>query len=94
MDADYDYYAFDLTPFFDPLLHPRIERGPLIQGAIVMHNGKRFRVDRWFRRIKGVDHHCYVFINISNNGIKPFGKKPTDIRELITSGKLVIEKII
>ncbi len=86
----YDYYAFDLTPFFESYDHKTGINKPLLQGSLVTHNGKKFRVDRWHRG----DQHCYVFINISNNNIKPFGKKPSEIQELITLKKIIVDKYI
>ncbi len=81
----YDYYAFDLTQFYGPMTIK-----PLAQDSIVKYGDKKFRVDRWFRG----DTHCYIFLNTSNNNIKPFGKTPSEVQELITLKKLIIEKLI
>lgn len=54
---------------------------PLLQNQMVEAKGKKFRVDRWF---KG-NGHCYEFIDVSEEQVKPFCKKPSEVKMLIES---------
>jgi hypothetical protein len=55
---------------------------PLIQNQVIEAKGKHFRVDRYFNR----ENHCYVFIDVSEEQVKPFAKKPSEVKELIKNG--------
>ncbi len=77
-------YTFNLKPFYET----EVDK-PLLQDAIVVFGVQKYRADRWFSKLG----HCYVFVCISGHPIQPFGKKPSQVKELIESGKLIIEKI-
>lgn len=75
-------YCIDLDPFFESSAIR-----PVIQNTIVKFGQSLFKVERWFM---GTDH-CYVFID-EKKEYKPFAKKPSEVKELISEKKLTIEK--
>lgn len=68
-------YAIDFEQYMESI---RIK--PLMQGAIVEHDGERYTVDRW---IRDSEFHCYVFVPNKGSKHKPFAKRPMEVVELL-----------
>lgn len=91
-------YCIELDPYYESTTIK-----PLLQNSIIRAKQKKvneedpdfreYRTDRWFHGEK----HAYVFIDITMQAKahkRPFARKPSEVNDLIKSGKLIVVKYI
>ncbi len=78
----------DLSPYFEiyELGKESVGYRPLLHGNVIVSNEKEFWVDRI---IKG-NKHCYVFIPTKEFKIRPFARKPSEVKQLIEEKKITV----